>query len=266
MMYENYLEHHGVKGMRWGVRRQKARQLSGARRKTLTDDEKRARRRKIIKGVAIGAGVAAAAYGVHRLRKDLKDTRDFHNKLKYGVTNRNYGDVKDNVAKKWDHYTLRTKKKFMNADTKGTRTRFLATYYDTKPKSKITLSSQHEMSVRNRDYKRIIAAQEKAARAKEQADYIRNMASKTAAKNTSRNPGDRPDLDSNYAAVKRMYKEYDEERAKDRARVEQRIKAEIESKRVPSRKVLKKKDTTGIDDFTQELLKKNAKRLAKAGH
>lgn len=195
MMYNDYLMHHGVKGMRWGVRRSKAHQLTGVRRKTRTDgknqqtaeEAKRARRRKIAKGIAIGAGVAATAYGIHRLRKDLKDTSDFHKKLRYDATNRNYGDVQDNVAKNWDHYTLRTKKKFMNADTKGTRTRFLSTYYDTKPKSKITLSSQHEISVKNRDNKRIAATKDKAARAKEQAEYIRNMASMTVPKNTSRN-------------------------------------------------------------------------------
>lgn len=78
MMYGNYLAHHGIKGMRWGVRRyqnEDGTRTAAGKKRYRSDEEReaaRARRRKIAKRVAIGVGVAAgvagAAYGVRRAK------------------------------------------------------------------------------------------------------------------------------------------------------------------------------------------------------
>lgn len=71
---DNYLAHHGVKGMKWGVRRSRTARLysdgSGRRARgssssgEMTAEQRSARRRKIAKGIAIGVGSAAAAAGL----------------------------------------------------------------------------------------------------------------------------------------------------------------------------------------------------------
>lgn len=80
MMYEDYLEHHGVKGMKWGHRKQRLTSGYAVRRRVKTDaqqpqtpeEARRARRRKIAKRVGIGLAAAAAigatTYAVKRSR------------------------------------------------------------------------------------------------------------------------------------------------------------------------------------------------------
>lgn len=79
MMYENYLEHHGIKGMRWGHRKQRltsgyaVRRVNTDTQQSRTPEEaRRARRRKIAKRVGVGLAAAAAigatAYAVKRSR------------------------------------------------------------------------------------------------------------------------------------------------------------------------------------------------------
>ena len=55
--YSEYLSHHGIKGMKWGVRHERPR---SAKRKVLTDAE-REKRKKIAKRVAVGVAVGAGA-------------------------------------------------------------------------------------------------------------------------------------------------------------------------------------------------------------
>ena len=94
-MYKNYLQHHGVKGMRWGHRKQRYTTGYGVRRRMRSDvnqpktpeEAKRARRRQIAKRVAIGAAAAAAigvtAYAVHRAKKNRnKEISAFEKVLK----------------------------------------------------------------------------------------------------------------------------------------------------------------------------------------
>ena len=73
MNNELYLAHHGVKGMKWGVRRARNRIGSAysnmqSRRANITP-EQRARRRKMMKRAAIGVGTAAAVGGSLYLTK-----------------------------------------------------------------------------------------------------------------------------------------------------------------------------------------------------
>ena len=64
-MYEDYLQHHGIKGMHWGIRRFQNKDGTST-------SAGKARRKKLAKRVAIGVGTAAAvagtAYAVKRHR------------------------------------------------------------------------------------------------------------------------------------------------------------------------------------------------------
>ena len=88
---DDSLQHHGIKGQKWGIRRfqyedgiltpaGRARYDVGPREKkqhgtgdnsTRSKQQRRERAKKIAKGVAIGAAAAAGAYGAYRLGKHL---------------------------------------------------------------------------------------------------------------------------------------------------------------------------------------------------
>ena len=68
--YRNYLAHHGVKGMKWGVRKQRATSGLRRQRRELTPQQKAQRKAKIktyAKRGAIVAGVLLASYGAYKI-------------------------------------------------------------------------------------------------------------------------------------------------------------------------------------------------------
>ena len=87
--YDNCLEHHGILGMKWGVRRYQrpdgTRTELGKRRERgeISGDDQNARQfdkekaKKIAKGVAIGAGITAAAVGAGLWAKEYHDMPQF---------------------------------------------------------------------------------------------------------------------------------------------------------------------------------------------
>ena len=87
MYYDAYLEHHGIKGQRWGVRRFQrpdgTRTPAGKKRERenydddQNDGEKRHFDKEIAKGVAIGVGAAALTYGAAKWAKEYHDMPDF---------------------------------------------------------------------------------------------------------------------------------------------------------------------------------------------
>ena len=68
--YPDYLMHYGVPGMKWGVRKQRVASGKTNRRSvknSMSEADRKARRRRNIKIAAGVAGVALAAYGAHKI-------------------------------------------------------------------------------------------------------------------------------------------------------------------------------------------------------
>ena len=75
-MTENELYHFGVKGMKWGVRRNRSLSKGSPKKVSSNKSESQARREKIKKAAIIGTavvGTTLAAYGTYKASKYLKE-------------------------------------------------------------------------------------------------------------------------------------------------------------------------------------------------
>ena len=87
--YPDYMYHHGVKGMKWGVRRAKkygSVKTSSKGSKKSTTGNKSTTGKKIKTGLKVAAGVGvtvAAAYGAHKL-SNLMLQREYQAARAYG--------------------------------------------------------------------------------------------------------------------------------------------------------------------------------------
>ena len=75
-MTENELYHFGVKGMKWGVRRNRSLSKGSPKKASSNKSEAQARREKIKKAAIIGTavvGTTLAAYGAYKASKYLKE-------------------------------------------------------------------------------------------------------------------------------------------------------------------------------------------------
>ena len=75
-MTENELYHFGVKGMKWGIRRNRSFSTGNSKKASSNKTEAQARKEKIKKAAIIGtavAGTALAAYGTYKASEYLKE-------------------------------------------------------------------------------------------------------------------------------------------------------------------------------------------------
>lgn len=83
--YPDYLIHYGVPGMKWGVRKQRVTRGKTNRRSaksSMSEEDKKARRRRNMKIAAGVAGVVLAAYGAYKFKDFVNDTNfKYHDEL-----------------------------------------------------------------------------------------------------------------------------------------------------------------------------------------
>lgn len=109
MEYSNQLYHHGVKGMKWGVRRyqNKNGSLTNAGKRRYKDSDQQettskkglsSKQKTALKIGAAAAGTALAAYGAYRVSKVLKQ-KAYHKAYESGMKAANKMLSKDRVFK-----------------------------------------------------------------------------------------------------------------------------------------------------------------------
>lgn len=266
-MYNDYLMHHGIKGMRWGVRKRRTTLGYGVRRRMRSDvqqprtaeEAKRARRRKIAKRVAIGVGAAAAiagtAYAVKRHREHTnQDISEFYRKANLAWARGDGGKDFDTFNSKRGNYSRRQLSRIAKAHKYGDSKDFHKAV-NVRADGRTLRDKVYSTSFRAkhvvRDSSEKVAGGAKAGASKI-ASGAKSGASKAAstARETSRNVmgATKKAAGSAKSAVSKAKNTWD-----DKARQ----KVYDTARRVPL-------SSTGEDDYARELLKRNARRLAAA--
>lgn len=93
-MYEDYLQHHGIKGMHWGIRRFQNKDGTST-------SAGKARRKKLAKRVAIGVGTAAAVAGTTYAVKRHRDNYVSDNEIRDLYLKGNLASVRENSGPDW---------------------------------------------------------------------------------------------------------------------------------------------------------------------
>lgn len=96
---ENFLEHHGVKGMKWGVRKSEYKAMSGSERKTLRK-KARASMRSADRQTRLNDKVKRSEEKINRVR-EIENAR---NRLRSGQVHNEWSDAK--IAFQTDKYTI----------------------------------------------------------------------------------------------------------------------------------------------------------------
>lgn len=133
---DNYLYHHGVKGMKWGVRKDRKKYKTSTHKKTLTTKQK----------VAIGVGVAATvAVGAYFAKRYIDMNGD--KVLKAGTNIQHMAKIVDENLNKpfYASHTRRDNKSYAKADFFGANWNYKKTLTSTKDikiaGSKVTLDA-----------------------------------------------------------------------------------------------------------------------------
>lgn len=296
MMYENYLEHHGVKGMRWGHRKQRYTMGYGVRRRMRSDanqpktpeEAKRARRRQIAKRVAIGVGAAAAigatAYAVHRVRQNQnRDIGELYRNANLAAARGDGSDAMNKFNSQRGSYSRRQLTKIAKAHKYGDEKDFAkaaSVKADNRSLYEKAQSARYKVKHVTRDTSEKVASSAKSTAEKvgssvgevatKSKSTVGSAAKKTASMANKAGSTTLSATKKSASAVGKAAKTVGKGTTKVVSAIAKGGSKALDN--AAQRRVASIAKRTSFDDaaadvdsFTRELLKKNAKRLAKAG-
>lgn len=291
-MYNDYLMHHGIKGMRWGHRKQRMSSGFGVRRRVRTntqqpqtpEEAKRARRRKIAKRVAIGVGAAAAigatAYAVHRVRQNQnRDIGELYRNANLAAARGDGSDAMNKFNSQRGSYSRRQLTKIAKAHKYGDEKDF-AKAANVKADNRNLYEKAHSAGykvkhvVRDTSGKVGSSAKKVGSSIGEAASKSKSAAGSAAKKTASMvNKAGSTTLSATKktaSAAGKAAKTVGKGTAKVGSTIAKggsKVLDNAAQRRVAN--IAKRTSfdtaTSEVDTFTRDLLKKNAKRLARAG-